>query len=237
MSTAKSVSRLRRWLVAGLLVWLPLIATVVVFKFLLDLMDQLLFLIPTQLRPENLLGFRIPGLGAILAIIVLVLTGILGANLLARLMRFYEVLIERIPLVGSVYGAFKNFAEVVFSDSTTSFKKVLLIEHPRKGVYSVAFQTSESAEEVQSVTGETVVTVFLPTTPNPTSGFLLFVPRSQITELDMSVEQAFKMIVSLGVVLPKWHPVHPSDDNTYVAGQRAGDKATRAELARSDPYP
>ncbi len=237
MSTPKTVSRLRRWLVAGLLVWLPLIATVVVFKFLLDLMDQLLFLLPNALRPENLLGFRIPGLGAILAILVLVLTGILGANLLGRLMRFYEVLIERIPLVGSVYGAFKNFAEVVFSDSTTSFKKVLLIEHPRKGVYSVAFQTSESAEEVQSVTGETVVTVFLPTTPNPTSGFLLFVPRSQITELDMSVEQAFKMIVSLGVVLPKWHPVDPSEDDTYVAGQRPEGEASGRKLARPDPSP
>jgi uncharacterized membrane protein len=221
LKPAKSVSRLRRWLVAGLLVWLPLLATIVVFKFLLDLMDQLLFLLPTPYRPENLLGFRIPGLGAILALLLLLLTGILGANLLARLMRFYEVLIERIPLVGSVYGAFKNFAEVVFSDSTTSFKKVLLIEYPRKGIYSVAFQTSESAEEIQSVTGETVVTVFLPTTPNPTSGFLLFVPRSQITELDMPVESAFKMIVSLGVVLPRWHPQHPAPD----------------ELAPPDPSP
>jgi uncharacterized membrane protein len=228
LTTPKTVSRLRRWFVAGLLVWLPLIATILIFKFLLDLMDQLLFLLPSPYRPENLLGFRIPGLGAFLAIVVLLTTGILGANLLGRMMRFYERLLNRIPLVGSVYGAFKNFAEVVFSDSTTSFKKVLLIEHPRKGVYSVAFQTSESAEEVQAVTGETVVTVFLPTTPNPTSGFLLFVPRSQVIELDMAVEEAFKMIVSLGVVLPRWHPAHPQ------APVVSGD---RDRLAPPDPSP
>lgn len=211
MSAPKGVGRLRRWLVAGLLVWLPVVATILVFKVLLDLMDELLFLLPNPYRPENLLGFRIPGLGAILAVLVLLLTGILGANLIGRMVRFYESLLNRIPLVRSVYGAFKNFAEVVFSDSTTSFKKVLLIEHPRKGVYSISFQTSDSAEEVQAVTGETVVTVFLPTTPNPTSGFLLFVPRSQVIELDMSVEEAFKMIVSLGVVLPRWHAAHPGE--------------------------
>lgn len=194
---------------AGLLVWLPVAATVLIFKLLLDLMDGLLFLLPTPYRPENLFGFRIPGLGAILAFIVLVLTGMLVANLIGRrLVTLYEALLSRIPLVRSVYGGVKTFAQVVLSDTASSFRKVLLVEYPRKGVYSLAFQTSDDASEVQAVTGEVIVTVYVPTTPNPTSGFILFVPRSQIIELDMSVEEAFKMIVSLGVVVPEWHPAH-----------------------------
>jgi uncharacterized membrane protein len=204
------VIKFRRYLVAGLLVWLPIGATVFVFRLLLGLMDQLLFWVPEEYTPENLLGFPIPGLGAILALLVLLITGLLAANLLGRrLVAFYESVLSRIPFVRSVYGAVKHFAEMVLSDSGTSFKKVLLIEYPRVGLYSIAFQTSENAAEVQALTGETVVTAFLPTTPNPTSGFMLFVPRSAVIELEMSVEEALKMVVSLGVVVPKWHPTHP----------------------------
>lgn len=206
----KFVVRLRRYFVAGLLIWLPIGATVLVFKLLLDLMDRLLFWLPAAYRPENLLGVPIPGLGAILAVLLLLITGILGANLLGkRLVTLYESVLARIPLVRSVYGAVKHFAEMVFGDGGTSFKKVILIEYPREGLYSIAFQTSENPTEVQARTGETVITVFLPTTPNPTSGFMLFVPRSRATELEMSVEDALKMVVSLGVVLPRWHPSHP----------------------------
>lgn len=204
------IIRVRRYLVAGLLVWLPVGATILVFTFLLDLMDRLLLLIPAPYRPAELLGRNIPGLGAVLAVIVLLTTGILGANLLGRrLVALYERILSRIPVVRSVYGAVKNFAEVIFSDSGSSFKKVLLIQYPREGLYSLAFQTSDKLEEVQSRTGDTVVTCFLPTTPNPTSGFMLFVPREDVTVLDMSVEDALKMIISLGVVVPPWHPVHP----------------------------
>lgn len=204
------VSRLRRYLVAGLLIWLPIGATVFIFRLLLGLMDRLLFWLPAQYRPEALLGFPIPGLGAILAVLLLLFTGILGANLLGRrLVAFYEAVLARIPLVRTVYGSVKHFAEMVLSDTGTSFKKVLLIEYPREGLYSIVFQTSENPAEVQERTGETIITVFLPTTPNPTSGFMLFVPRSAVTELEMSVEEALKMVVSLGVVVPKWHPLHP----------------------------
>jgi uncharacterized membrane protein len=196
-----------------LLVWLPLGASILVFKLLLDLMDRLLFLIPPGYRPEALLGFRIPGLGFILAFIVLITTGLLAANLLGRrLVGWYESLLGRIPFVRTVYSAVKHFAEVVFSDSNVSFRKVLLVEYPRPGLYSLAFQTSENPAEVQARTGETIVTVFLPTTPNPTSGFMLFVPRSQVLELEMPVEEALKMIISLGVVVPKWHPKHPQHE-------------------------
>jgi uncharacterized membrane protein len=214
--------RLRRYLVAGLLIWLPIGATVLVFSVLFDLMDRFLLLLPPGYRPEALLGFRIPGLGVILALVILLLTGLLAANLLGRrLVLTYESVLGRIPLVRSVYSSFKHFAEVVFSDSETSFKKVLLIEYPRPGLYSIAFQTSENPEEVQARTGDAIVTVFLPTTPNPTSGFMLFVPRKSVTELDMSVEDALKMVISLGVVLPRWHAAHPGatplPDNAEVA--------------------
>jgi len=205
-----SIIRLRRYLVTGLLIWLPIGVTIFVFRLLLGLMDQLLFLLPARYRPEELLGFPIPGLGAALAVILLLGTGMLAANIIGRrLVDFYESLLGRIPFVRTVYGAVKNFAEIVLSDNGTSFKKVLLIEYPRKGVYSIAFQTSDNLEEVQARTGETVITCFLPTTPNPTSGFMLFVARKEVIELDMSVEEALKMVVSLGVVVPKWHAAHP----------------------------
>ena len=197
--------RLRRYFVAGLLVWVPVGATILIFSVLLDLMDRLLLLLPAAFRPEQLLGFRIPGLGAILAIVVLLSTGLFVANFFGRqIVGSFESLLDRIPLVRSVYSSVKHFAEVVFSDSNTSFKKVLLIEYPRPGLYSLAFQTSENPAEVQARTGDEIVTVFLPTTPNPTSGFMLFVPRTAVTELDMSVEEALKMIISLGVVLPAY---------------------------------
>jgi uncharacterized membrane protein len=205
--------RLRRYFVAGLLVWLPIGATILVFSVLFDLMDRLLVLLPPAFRPEHLLGFRIPGLGAILAVIVLLTTGMLAANLFGRrLVTSYESLLARIPLVRSVYASVKNFAEVVLGDSSSAFKKVLLIEYPRPGLYSLAFQTSENPAEVQARTGGTVLAVFLPTTPNPTSGVMLFVPRKDVIELDMSVEEALRMVISLGVVLPKWHPAHPRHD-------------------------
>lgn len=206
------VIRIRRYFIAGLLVWLPVGATILVFTLALDLVDRLLFLLPPPWRPEELLGFRIPGLGLILVLIVFVVTGVLAANLLGRrLVKSYESVLARIPFVRTVYSAVKHFSEVVFSDSTASFKKVLLIEYPREQLYSLAFQTSENPAEVQAATGEPVVAVFLPTTPNPTSGFMLFVPTRSVVELDMSVEEALKMIISLGVVVPHWHPVHPTD--------------------------
>jgi uncharacterized membrane protein len=208
------MGRLRRYLIAGLLIWLPLGATVVVFRLVLNLMDRVLFWLPADYRPEALLGFPVPGLdavlAAVLAVLVLFLTGVLAANLLGRrLVHTYERIVNRIPIVRSVYSAVKHFTEVVFSESGTSFKKVLLIEYPRPGLYSLCFQTSDRLEEVQAKTGDVVITVFLPTTPNPTSGFLLFVPRDDVTVLDMSVEDAIKMIISLGVVVPRWHPKHP----------------------------
>jgi uncharacterized membrane protein len=222
-----SVAAFRRYLVAGLLIWVPLTATVFIFSLLLGLMNRVLALLPARYEPQNWAWWPdgIPGqipdiVGAILAIMILLITGFLGANLLGRrLVSTYERILDRIPLVRSVYGSIKHFAEIVFSEEGTSFKKVLLIEYPRQGLYSLCFLTSENAREVQQRTNDDVVTVFLPTTPNPTSGFMLFVPRTDTIELDMPVEDALKMIISLGVVVPKSHKLHPQNELAQVEGK------------------
>jgi len=199
--------KLRTWLIAGLVVWLPVAITYFVLDLAVSLMDRTLVLLPPPYRPENLLGFNIPGLGILLTFAVLLLTGMLAANLFGRrLVQFGESILRRIPFVRSVYSAAKNFAEVLLGDTGQSFKKVLMIEYPRKGLYALAFQTSSNLAEVQHRTHEDVICVFVPTTPNPTSGFIVMVPRDQVTELDMSVDDALKMIVSLGIVVPPWQP-------------------------------
>lgn len=199
------VKRLRRYLVAGILVWAPLAVTFFLIRLGVKLMDKTLGIIPRAYRPEELLGFHIPGLGIILTFLVLLLTGMLAANFVGRyVVGGWEALLDRIPIVRSIYSGAKNFAEIVFSDSDHSFKRVLLIEYPRKGLYSLAFQTSSSLGEVQGRTGEEVVCCFVPTTPNPTSGFIIIVPSKDVTVLDMEVDEALKMIISLGVVVPTW---------------------------------
>ena len=199
------MKHLRRYLVAGLLVWIPLGVTVFILRVLIGLMDRTLLLIPAQYRPEEWLGFTVPGLGLLLTVLVLLVTGLLAANIVGRSMvGLWESLLDRIPVVRSVYSAAKNFAEIVFSDSGQSFKKVLLIEYPRKGVYSLAFQTATNLGEVQARTGEEMICTFVPTTPNPTSGYIIIVPKKDIIELDMEIDEALKMIISLGVIVPTW---------------------------------
>ncbi len=199
------MKRIRRYLVAGILVWLPIGVTIGIVWFLVGLMDKTLVLIPQKFQPEELIGFAIPGLGIVLTFIVLLTTGVLAANIVGRSMvGLWEKMLERIPVVRAVYSAAKNFTEIVFSESSQSFKKVLLIEYPRKGLYSLAFQTSSELGEVQGRTGEDVICTFVPTTPNPTSGFIIIVPRKDLIELDMEVDEALKMIISLGVVVPTW---------------------------------
>jgi len=199
------MKRLRRYIVAGILVWLPIGVTLFLLRILVGMLDRSLVLIPEQYRPEEIIGFAIPGLGLVLTLLILLVTGVLAANIVGRSMvNFWESLLERIPVVRSVYSAAKNFAEIVFSDSSQSFKKVLLIQYPRKGLYSLAFQTSSNLGEVQGRTGEEVICVFVPTTPNPTSGVIIIVPRKDVVELDMDVDEALKMIISLGVVVPTW---------------------------------
>ena len=197
------MKKLRRILIAGLLVWLPLGITIFIIKILLDLLSQTYLLIPEGLRPENLFGVTIPGFEIIMAIIILFSTGLVAANYLGKtLVETWEKFLDKIPLVRSIYTPLKKFAELILSDQTQSFSKVLLIQYPRKGLYSLCFQTSKDVGEIKEKSGEDVVCVFIPTTPNPTSGYIILIPKDEVIELDMSVEDALKMIISLGVVVP-----------------------------------
>ena len=193
----------RRYVIAGLLVWVPILVTVLVVRFILDLMDQTLLLLPASVRPETLLGIHIPGLGLVLAVLLLIFTGMLVSNIIGRsLVGLWEDLMNRIPFVRALYSGVKSFSTTILSNQGNSFKKVLLIEYPRKGIWSVGFQTAGDVPLISAHTGEPQVCVFIPTTPNPTSGFIVMVPRSQAIELDMSTDAAMRMIVTLGVVVP-----------------------------------
>jgi uncharacterized membrane protein len=201
------MKRIRRYLIAGLLVWLPLYVTYTLVRVLGGMMDRSIGLLPENLHPESWYGEPLPGLGVILTIVLIFVTGVLTANLVGRkVVGGWESLLERIPFVRSVYSAAKNFTEIVFSDSDVAFSKVLLVEYPRKGLYTLTFQTATEVGEIQARTGEDVVACFVPTTPNPTSGFIILVPKKDVVELDMEVEEAVKLVMSLGVVVPQWTP-------------------------------
>lgn len=195
---------LRRYLVAGLLIWVPLGVTLLIIAFLVDLMDQTLLLLPAAVRPDHLLGFRIPGLGIVLTAAVVIGTGVVVTNLFGQqLFEWGERLLDRIPLVRTIYASAKKLTHSLFSGSGKSFRKVVLVEYPRKDMWSLAFLTGDGAPEVNTRMGRQMVSVFIPTTPNPTSGFMLLVPREDVIELDMPIDDGFKMIISVGVVVPE----------------------------------
>ncbi len=204
------MSRLRRYLIAGLLVWLPIGVTVLVVKLLVDLMDQTLVVLPEAYRPDHILGFHVPGLGVVLSVLVVLSTGVVMAHLFGQqLLSAWEAILKRIPLVRSIYSSVKQLSETLLSSGGQSFRKVLLIEYPRKGLWTLAFQTGVEVGEAQARTGEEVINVYVPTTPNPTSGFFLMVPRHDAVELEMSVDEGLKMIISMGVVVPTWAQDEP----------------------------
>lgn len=192
---------LRRYLVAGILVWLPILATIWIVEFIVDVVDRLL---PQRLRPETWLGIYIPGLGVLFAFLLVLLTGLAVTNLVGRqLVTYWEELLQRIPLVRSVYSGVKSFAESVLT-SSHSFRQVVAVEYPRPGVWSIGFVTADDVPEVSAKTGEPLVCVFISPAPNPTAGFIILVPRSQLVPLDMSIDAAMKMIVTCGVVIPPY---------------------------------
>ncbi len=195
------MSLLRRWLVAGLLIWLPLMATYLVIRLLVRAFDQTLLLLPPDLRPEALLGFNIPGLGVVLSLAVLLGTGAVVANFAGRrAVGLGERILERIPLVRSIYTGVKRLTHAVMADDSQTFRRVVLIEYPRTGIWTLAFQTGDPDPAIVEATGTELMTIYVPTTPNPTSGFVMFVPRDAVRVLEMPVEVALKMIMTLGVV-------------------------------------
>ncbi len=200
------MKRLRRYLVAGLLVWVPALVTVLVLRGLVNLLDRSLLLLPPEYRPEVWIGLNVPGFGLILTLVVLLVTGMLVANFIGRaLVEGWESLIGRIPLIRSLYSGVKQVAEHLFDEEGKPFKQVVLIEYPRKGVWSLGFLTSERAGEAAARTGvKSMVSVFVPTTPNPTSGFFVMAAKEELHLLDMKIDDAMKMIISMGAVIPSW---------------------------------
>ena len=195
---------LRRYLVAGVLVWLPILATIWVVSFMLHIMDRTLLLLPPAYRPQALVGFALPGAGLVLALAIVLLTGLLVTNLIGRrLVVWGEDLLNRIPVVRTVYGGVKSFAESVLSQSN-SFRKVVMLEYPRSGAWSVGFLTAEDVPEVSERLGEPHAAVYISAALNATAGYLVIVPRRAVVELAMSVDEAMKMIITCGVVVP--HP-------------------------------
>lgn len=195
----------RNYLIGGLLVWIPIMVTVWVLRFVARILDQSLVLLPHAWRPETLVGTYVPGVGVILSLLLLFLTGLLVKNLFGgRIVAGLESLVRRIPVIGPVYSGAKSFSETVLTDTGRSFKQVVMVEFPRKGVFSIGFITSHDLEEVQARTEQYVTCVFVPTTPNPTTGFLVLLPKDEVVMMDMTVDEAFKMLLTLGVVVPTW---------------------------------
>lgn len=202
------MQRIRRYFVAGLLVWLPLVATYLVLSFAIRLIDRSLLLLPVQYRPETLIGFEIPGLGVILTFGLVLLTGLIVANFFGRrVVTAWEAILSRIPLVRSVYGAVKQITASLFADASQSFREVVLVEYPRRELWMLAFVTGDTPKKFQEEVGEELINIYVPTTPNPTSGFYLMVPPRDIKRLNIPVEVGLKMILSAGVVNPLDDPV------------------------------
>jgi uncharacterized membrane protein len=195
---------IRRYFISGLLVWVPIWVTILVIKFLADMLDNVFLLAPKGYHPDVILGFHVPGLGVIIILLVIFLTGAVAANFLgSKFVDMWDSVIGRIPLVRTLYMGVKQVMQTLFTPGGQSFRKVLLVEYPRAGMWTLAFQTGDATPEVLSALHEeTMVSLFVPTTPNPTSGFLMMVPRKNVIELNMSVEQALKFVISLGVMQP-----------------------------------
>ena len=200
-------SSLKANLLAGLLFLMPLVATFWFIHLLITWVDKTLLLLPKQFRPENFLPFEIPGLGFILVFLVLVITGFFVRNLVGRkLVALGERIMSCIPFVSKVYRSVKKLVETIFSGAGKDFKRVVLVEYPRHGIYALAFVTGEATGEVQDKTARRCLNVFLPTTPNPTSGFYLLVPEEDVIPLDMTVEESFKLLMSGGILSPESAP-------------------------------
>jgi uncharacterized membrane protein len=197
---------MKRYFITGLLIWVPLGITIWVLSALIGAMDQTLLLLPESWRPEALLGIYIPGVGVILTGVVIILTGLFAANLIGqRMVVFWEGVLHRIPVVKSIYGSVKQVSDTLLSGSGLAFKKVLLVRYPHPEAWSLAFQTNVPNEVSEQLDAEHVA-VFIPTTPSPVNGFYFYVRRDEVIELDMSVDAAFKAIVSMGVVAPSAKP-------------------------------
>jgi uncharacterized membrane protein len=195
---------IKRYFITGLLIWVPLGITMWVLDLLVSNMDRILLLLPMQFRTEKWLGVHIPGLGVLLTLLIVFLTGLLAANIIGqRLVRFWEGVLARIPVVNSIYNGVKQVSDTLFSPTGQAFRKALLVQYPRQGSWTIAFQTGVPGGDVVNHLDGEFVSVYVPTTPNPTSGYFIIVPRSRVRDLDMTVDEALKYVISMGVVVPR----------------------------------
>ena len=196
--------KLRKYIITGLLIWVPLGITIFVIRLLVTLMDRTIVLLPPGWRPEALFGFNIPGLGIVISAMVIFITGFFLTNFAGkRIIQAWENILDRIPLVRSIYSSVKQVTSTILSSDSNTFNEVMLIQYPRMGVWTLCFKTSDSPKSFNEITGEELITVFVPTTPNPTSGFILFIPKEEVRKIDIDVEDALKLVMSLGVVTPE----------------------------------
>ena len=194
---------MRRYFVAGLLVWIPLGITLWVLREIVVTTDQTLSLLPMSWRPAAVVGHDLPGVGLLITLGIVLLTGVAVANYVgSRLLRYGEQMLVHIPVVKSIYGGVKQVSETLFSSEGQAFRQALLVQYPRAGCWTIAFQTGVVGGEVARAIGPDHVSVYVPTTPNPTSGFFLIMPRRDVIELGMSVDNALKYVISMGVVGP-----------------------------------
>ncbi|HXZ53643.1 MAG TPA: DUF502 domain-containing protein [Burkholderiales bacterium] len=194
---------MRKYFITGLLIWIPLVITIWVLKIVVDTLDQSMGLVPAGWRPEHWLGVHVPGFGVALTLIIVFLTGVLTANFIGeRLVRIWNELLQRIPFVSSIYSSVKQVSDTLFSSSGQAFRKALLVQWPHQGMWTIAFQTGLPGGDVVNYLRGEFVSVYVPTTPNPTGGYFVMLRRADVIELDMSVDEALKYIISMGVVAP-----------------------------------
>ncbi len=198
---------IKRCFITGLLIWVPLVITGWVLSLIVNTLDQSLRLLPESMHPQSLVGFAIPGAGAVLTLLMIFLTGLLAANFIGqKLVGWWDKLLSRIPVVNSVYKSVKQVSDTLFAPNGNAFRKALLVQYPRQGSWTVAFLTGRPGGDIPRHLHGEYVSVYVPTTPNPTSGFFLMMPAHDVVELDMTVDEALKYIISMGVVAPPPHP-------------------------------
>ncbi|WP_025898940.1 DUF502 domain-containing protein [Sneathiella glossodoripedis] len=222
------LARLRTYFLTGIVITAPIGITIYLTYIFVDFVDaNVTPLIPARYNPETYLPFSVPGLGLFVAVLVLILIGFLTANFLGRsFLHFGERIVNRMPVVRTVYTALKQIMETVLAQSSTSFREVVLVEYPRRGIWAIAFVTSEAKGEVAKQDDDTIISVFLPTTPNPTSGFLLFVPKKDLKFLDMSVEEGVKLVISAGMIWPSEEGDKEKQANEPSVSKNSKEKET-----------
>ena len=194
---------MKKYFITGLLIWIPLAITFMVLAWIIGTLDAILLWLPVEHQPSRYIGFDIPGVGVVASLLIIFFTGLIAANVLGqKLVRLWEALLARIPVVKSIYYSVKQVSDTLFSSSGQAFRKALLVQYPREGAWTIAFLTGQPGGDAANHLRGDYVSVYVPTTPNPTSGFFLMMPREDVIELDMSVDEALKYIISMGVVAP-----------------------------------